>query len=196
LLPGQSTTSPDGQVKLIFQEGQLILSDVQNKNTQLWNSGNGTFSGGKAVMQPDGNLVIYNGSGQAKFYTDTYKYPGSILSVQDDGNMVIYDKSNAVWATDTHVQYILKHGDTWKYASKDWGICTIKFIDGALTVHSSNKRKHWKCCSAKDTKSLLVHQHTINILWDDKVYYSARLETDDHIVVNDTFNLYFYGSHY
>lgn len=49
-------------------------------------------SGLQAVMQYDGNFVIYGAFG-ATWHTVTYGNPGSFLSVQDDGNLVVYNPS-------------------------------------------------------------------------------------------------------
>jgi hypothetical protein len=60
-------------------------------------STNGRFV---AVMQGDGNLVIYGG-GRALWGTRTHA-PGSVLALQGDGNLVIYDsQGRAVWSTRT-----------------------------------------------------------------------------------------------
>jgi len=52
----------------------------------LWSSG--TNGPGYAVMQGDGNLVIYTPAGVAVWHTITWGHPGAWLTVQDDGNVV------------------------------------------------------------------------------------------------------------
>ncbi|CAN5299253.1 hypothetical protein BH11PSE11_BH11PSE11_10890 [soil metagenome] len=55
-------------------------------------------------MQGDGNLVIYDSSGRAKWASGTNGYSGSRLVMQDDGNLVIYNPGpRAVWDTHTRV---------------------------------------------------------------------------------------------
>jgi hypothetical protein len=56
-------------------------------------------------MQPDGNLVLYDGHGHPVWASNTWKAPGaagSHLSIQDDGNVVIYTAGGKpIWATST-----------------------------------------------------------------------------------------------
>jgi len=50
---------------------------------------------GFAVMQSDGNFVLYNVStGAAVWETNTDGHPGAFLNAQSDGNLVVYDASN------------------------------------------------------------------------------------------------------
>ena len=60
---------------------------------------------GAAVMQADGNFVIYDQGGKALWASGTCckpSHPGAYLALQNDGNVVIYDASNSpIWATNT-----------------------------------------------------------------------------------------------
>ena len=58
----------------------------------------------KAVMQTDGNFVIYNGSGGATWALQTvnvpYYGPGRKAVMQTDGNFVVYNTNgSAAWST-------------------------------------------------------------------------------------------------
>ncbi|MFE7135120.1 hypothetical protein ACFVIM_30110 [Streptomyces sp. NPDC057638] len=57
--------------------------------------------GWTAQFQPDGNFVVYTRSNRPVWSSRTHRHPGSRLVVQDDGNVVIYDGSRAVWASRT-----------------------------------------------------------------------------------------------
>ena len=51
--------------------------------------------GSYAVMQDDGNFVVYPGPGiTAPWSTGTWSFPGAYLAVQNDGNVVVYDAGN------------------------------------------------------------------------------------------------------
>ena len=61
-------------------------------------------------MQNDGNLVLYDTSGQPHWASKTQGNPGAFLNVQDDGNLVVYragsasqTANNALWNAGTNV---------------------------------------------------------------------------------------------
>jgi hypothetical protein len=55
---------------------------------------------GMAVMQWDGNFVVYDANFRARFDTRTNGYNGAYLVMQGDGNVVIYDLSGlARWSS-------------------------------------------------------------------------------------------------
>jgi len=56
----------------------------------------------QAVMQGDGNFVLYGADGHAFWSTNTEGQGGTWITMQTDGNLVIYTASNApVWSTNT-----------------------------------------------------------------------------------------------
>ena len=96
----QGITSPNGRYNFIYQtDGNLVL---YGKLGALWASGTYGRGVARAVMQGDGNLVVYNGSNQPLWASGTFGNPGATLAVQDDGNVVIYRADHAaIWATNT-----------------------------------------------------------------------------------------------
>jgi hypothetical protein len=49
-------------------------------------------------MQTDGNFVVYDCNGVAKWHAHTNGNPGSRIVIQDDGNLVVYAPNNvALW---------------------------------------------------------------------------------------------------
>ena len=82
---------------------QYMLGNIETAwaNETLWSgdqiiSPNGQYS---AVMQWDGNFVIYNGGGTPVWSTGTYS-PGARAVMQGDGNFVLYTPNNQpIWAT-------------------------------------------------------------------------------------------------
>ncbi|KAF4460870.1 Mannose-specific lectin [Fusarium albosuccineum] len=106
LLVGQSIFSDDGSVELRMQDdGKLAVyydDECQWQSTaeQRWD-----IKG--AIMQEDGNFVIYDSTGdEATWHTDTAGGTGddtTFVAVQDDGNIVLYkDGDDAIWATSSN----------------------------------------------------------------------------------------------
>jgi hypothetical protein len=68
----------------------------------MWASGTQHYNEKYAIMQDDGNFVLYGLNGHPIFATGTQGNPGSYLIVQNDGNVVIYNQDDvAVWSTGT-----------------------------------------------------------------------------------------------
>ncbi|NQX15813.1 peptidoglycan DD-metalloendopeptidase family protein [Rathayibacter sp. VKM Ac-2857] len=57
-------------------------------------------NGYKAIMQADGNFVIYDRSNAVQWQTRT-SVPGSVASMQSDGNFVIQNGANVRWQAST-----------------------------------------------------------------------------------------------
>lgn len=94
LAAGEHLRSSDGHYELDMQsgDGNLVL---YHDGVAQWASG-GQGAGAQAVMQPDGNFVIYQGS-TPKFDTNGSGFPGASLVVQNDGNLVSYQDGHAIW---------------------------------------------------------------------------------------------------
>ncbi len=55
-----------------------------------------------AIMQADGNFVIYDSTGAGIWSSGTPSHSGAYLAVQNDGNVVVYSSAGVpVWATNT-----------------------------------------------------------------------------------------------
>lgn len=79
------------------QGGRLVL---YKGPTVLWSTN--TSTGQRAVMQGDGNMVLYTATNQAVWNTGTYGNAGARLVVQNDGNVVVYSSAwKPLWASNT-----------------------------------------------------------------------------------------------
>ena len=113
LTVGKVIRSSNGKYQFIFEAGgDLSLYRLQD-GLRLWSSNTFATGAAIAIMQSDGNLVIYDAFLQRYFWNSaTHGHFGSRLVLQDDGNVVIYDPSNVpLWFTGTHQPPQVRPGD-------------------------------------------------------------------------------------
>jgi hypothetical protein len=102
LAPGQRLTASqhldaaNGQYSLQMQtDGNLVLYNAGH--VPLWNSGTYNHPGAFAVMQNDGNLVVYLGSA-ALWNSHTNNHAGAFLTLDDGGHVGVYSPNgSALW---------------------------------------------------------------------------------------------------
>jgi hypothetical protein len=82
--------SPNGRYLLTLKsDGNLIIYRKPSDKV-IWSSktqGRGVV---RAIMQNDGDFVLYTKSREAIWHTNTYKKPKNHLLLQNDGNLVLY----------------------------------------------------------------------------------------------------------
>jgi hypothetical protein len=88
LAAGQSFSSCDGRFTLKMQtDGNLVF---YAGSTPLWNSQTDGKGGAAAIMQTDGNFVLYDAGDNPLWWSKTNGTPGAYLELQNDGNLVVY----------------------------------------------------------------------------------------------------------
>jgi hypothetical protein len=96
--------SSNGLVTLIMQgDGNLVLyRNDGGAPPAIWATNTWNQPCNVAVMQSDGNFVVYDPSGRACWATGTWGHPGAYVVLQDDGNLVVYEKGGvSLWASNT-----------------------------------------------------------------------------------------------
>lgn len=93
----------NGDIALSWQGHPSLYSALVLRSCCPWGGYASLFydTGGRhAVMQSDGNFVVYDASYNALWSTGTDGNSGAFAALQDDGNFVIYDSSgtSALWA--------------------------------------------------------------------------------------------------
>ncbi|MGW4528060.1 hypothetical protein [Amycolatopsis sp. NPDC004378] len=96
LSPGDLVRSCNGGAYILYfqEDGNLVLRN--SSGDALWSTGTEGKGVDRAVMQQDGNFVLYAGS-DAKYATGTGGYTGASIRVQEDGNLVVYANGTAEW---------------------------------------------------------------------------------------------------
>lgn len=100
LLKEDYLLSGDGRHQLILQDdGNLVLYRLSDHHP-TWASGTNGKAVSKAIMQQDGNFVIY-GYDNALWASNTAGKVNSYVVMQNDGNAVVYEPNMPVWASGT-----------------------------------------------------------------------------------------------
>jgi hypothetical protein len=86
---GSKRWSPNGRFFLAMQgDGNLVVYRISD-NRAIWASNTMGSGAVKALMQYDGNFVLYTSYGVPKWSSNTIGRPDNFLLLQDDGNMII-----------------------------------------------------------------------------------------------------------
>jgi hypothetical protein len=95
----------DGNLVLYVIDTASLPADITKGKylKPIWATGTNNLKDGKVVraeMQTDGNLVLYDDKGRARWgalYPSAVGHAGCFLRCQDDGNLVIYSPTAVVW---------------------------------------------------------------------------------------------------
>jgi hypothetical protein len=98
--PANLSTSDDGRFSMVLgSDGNFV---VYRGTQALWGSNTSGHPVKNAIMQGDGNLVLFSSaSATAVWASGTVGHAGSILKIQNDGNAVIYQGAAPIWSTQT-----------------------------------------------------------------------------------------------
>jgi len=100
--PGDYLLSQNGRFQCILQpDGNLVVYDLEKGPRMLWPSNTSGQPVSRAVMQRDGNFVIY-GPFAANWSTHTGGQGICDLVMQNDGNLVLYKIGPSAWAAGSH----------------------------------------------------------------------------------------------
>ena len=105
LTAGEGLISQNGQWYLNYQTDGNLVGYPSGGGDAFWAAGAFASPSGRALMQTDGNLVLYDSNNAAYWSTGTNNQgrpPNYRLVMQDDRNIVIYDSINvAIWSSGT-----------------------------------------------------------------------------------------------
>jgi GH25 family lysozyme M1 (1,4-beta-N-acetylmuramidase) len=94
---GQTLHDASGtKVAAMQSDGNFV---IYRSGVARWQSGTSKYPGARLILQSDGNLVIYDNAGIARWSSVTSGTGGgNVLAMQGDGNLVLYKGSRALWA--------------------------------------------------------------------------------------------------
>ena len=111
MLPGQTLppreglSSPNGKYTLTFQRnGNLVLfrNHSDGAQTYLWSTQTANRPAEVCILQPDGNIALFDGDGNRHWISNAGYHPGSRLSVENDGKLLLRTPGGqTVWYTYT-----------------------------------------------------------------------------------------------
>ena len=101
LFHNQSITSGDGRFRLTMQSDGNLVVYRNSDGRPLWASNTAQTDVTRAIMQGDGNFVLYHVNNAPAWASNTVGAPGSFVVMQNDGNFVIYRPNFPIWATNT-----------------------------------------------------------------------------------------------
>jgi hypothetical protein len=119
-------------VMLTVTSGPTVISNLYGGQ---WLSNNGMLRSPNwayaAIMQGDGNFVIYNSAMNPEWWTGTWTAAGNALVMQNDGNLVVYNYlGQPVWNTGT-------------WCNQGLGVYLTMQNDGNLVLYRGNGVPIW-----------------------------------------------------
>jgi hypothetical protein len=79
---------------------KMVAGDVLKSGWSLYSKSPEAY---RLTMLPDGNLALFDGSGNELWSAKTWSHAGAYASMQTDGNLVVYDRTgHALWSTATN----------------------------------------------------------------------------------------------
>lgn len=100
LYAGDSVASQNGEYRLIYQTDGNLVVYRQHDGIPMWHSNTGGTSPGEAVMQGDGNLVVYDGGGTPRWHSATDGNGGAFAELGNDGVLRVYSSGGVMlWSS-------------------------------------------------------------------------------------------------
>ncbi|GAA1233512.1 hypothetical protein GCM10009665_24740 [Kitasatospora nipponensis] len=158
-------------------DGNLVLYGTVTGRA-LWSSSTWGHPGASAVLQADGNLVVYDTDHNALWDSGTWGRPGAHLTLQNDRDLVLYDADgNVRWHTGTTFQ-----DPAWR------GVPVTAGTTLASGTSLSSPVVHLDMQA--DGNLVLYRTSTGRALWSSSTWghpgASAVLQADGNLVVYDT----------
>jgi hypothetical protein len=166
---GDSIYSEGGEYRLVMQDDGNLVLYAQGPVVQraLWNSQTAGNPGAYAVMQADGNFVVFSSSGSALWSSGTSGHPGAYLALQDDSNLIVYSQDvSALWSTGIQ-NYQLNAGQVlrpgWSLLSNNGVFVLTMQTDGNLVMYKGTQAV-WSSNTAGNANAYATMQNDGNFV--------------------------------
>jgi hypothetical protein len=110
ILPAGHSLSSNSVTLTMGTDGNLAVylkTGGSGTGPRIWASNTSGHAGAYAVMQADGNLVVYSADRRVLWSTGTNGNSGAYTALQDDGNLVVHFRgstSDALWSTGSYAR--------------------------------------------------------------------------------------------
>ncbi len=166
-----SVTSLDGRFRLVLQsDGNLVLYRVGG--AVLWAINPGVHAVTKAIMQGDGNFVVYGPEGPY-WASNTAPNPGSFLIVQDDGNVVIYGPGGPLWSTGTTISLPM-HAHKKNKIENGWWMETEVTVSNTARIDGETKLINYQALAGfKGGSVILLQDGAGNVVFRSPAFHTG-----------------------
>ena len=195
--------SASGMYRLTMRPNGNLELDVVENGRYVWSSRTGGHPGAWAMLQRDGDLVVYDTDGTVLMHTDSGGHADGTysLTVQGDGNVVIFTPGGSpLWSSHTTNDTLLPNetlAPGQYISSADGRYQAIMQTDGTLVVYDNqNKTTLWDSYTAV-SDSLVTMQTDGNLMLRGpygRPMWSSRTPGNDgaYAVIQDDGNFMVY----
>ena len=177
LAAGQQIISPDGHYALTMEPNGDLVEQIAGGRT-LWTTATSGHPSARAIMQVNGNLVVYDAASSAVWSSNSAAATGCPrLVIQQDGNVVIYT-AKAIWSSASRDDRMLP-GDV---LESGWSLYSVgpeayrlrMLADGNLALFDGSGNELWSTAtyghagayaSMQTDGNLVVYSSSGHALW-------------------------------
>jgi hypothetical protein len=164
LQAGDTISSPNGLYTLGLSSGGALVEQMGSR--LVWTSGTAALPGDQAVMETDGNLVLYSPTGQPLWQTGTPTNTGGSFWLKDNGQIAIESPGGATLWLRTPPVNALQSGGMLRAGQK------LVVADGLYELNMQSDGN-------------LVEYSSGRVLWASKTAHHAGA----HVVMTDNGHL-------
>jgi hypothetical protein len=183
----QALVSDQGNFTLRMQgDGNLVAF---GSSGVVWASGTNGSGANRAVLQSDGNLVLYTGSGRAVFATGTAGTTADALVMQSDGNLVLYGAGRAFWASESKAEHAIEWFRARTGSRAFEGKCELA-VESAFGTSGryASAKSHWNGRSADQRRPHTAAPRGSLVFYNTSVHGHVAISLGNGMVASTSVN--------